>query len=524
MFGYRHGRARRAFLGVLVALGVCVGGPGAGSALAAAPVCNPNSYTVANTATLELPGDENCTDADGDPMTAFADTLPTNGWLTSNGSGGAVYHPNTGYVGPDSFTFHVVANGELSNVETISITVTGTASNQAPLCVGTQNVQAFEGRVTNVSVSCFDPDGNPLTGTIVTQAQNGDAAFSGSSLTYAADDEYIGPDSFSYKVNDGTVDSTTVDVTVDVADYPEGNQPPTCPQTNVFVETGSSIRLTGNCVDPEHDPIFYAPGNPFTVNGSFSDPTGDSVLFHPASGFTGLAALNYTVRDAYHDPVEFHVPIHVLPVGTPCCESAPEATPEEPYAASVASPVPGGIYIDTRPTSVLAPTGFALLNQEFDIHAPDAIDPDDPLTFVFKLDGAELAAQQVAAQDVRMIRDGDPIHDTCPAPGARTGDWWPCEQSRSEPNGDLWITVLTMQASVWNVGVSDAPPDADSDGVPTAPTTVSTRPIPTSSTPIRTGSAPRATPRSSRRTRTSARKTAGRRSTASTSSRTRATA
>jgi hypothetical protein len=35
-------------------------------------------------------------------------------------------------------------------------------------------------------------------------------------------------------------------------------------------------------------------------------------------------------------------------------------------------------------------------------------------------------------------------------------------------DGDLWITVLTMHASVWNVGVSNAPPDADSDGVPDA--------------------------------------------------------
>jgi hypothetical protein len=443
-------------------------GPGTGSAFAAAPVCSDNSYSLDNTQSLPLPITANCHDDDGDTMTGFLNSNVSHGFLQPDGAGGAIYHPNSGYVGPDSFSFHANANGEDSNVVTISITVTGAPGGAAPACFTyAQGLQAFEGRNTTFGVPCMDPDTPPnaLSVTDVTQGSHGVATFDGLSGTYAAEDEYIGPDTFSYRVSDGSHQSAPVTVSVDVVDFPEGNQPPTCPDTAVFVEQDSSILLTGNCVDPDNDPIFYGPGNPFTVNGTFTDPTGNSVVFHPTPGYTGPAELNYTVRDPYHDNVQFHIPIDVLPIGTPCCESAPEATPEEPYAASVTSPVPGGIYIDTRPTSVPAPTGFTVLGQEYDMHAPDAVDVADPLVFVFKIDGAELASAGVNPDDVKMIRDGVPIHDTCPAPGDRSGDdWWPCEESRTDHDGDLWVTVLTMKASVWNVGVAEAA-DADDDGV-----------------------------------------------------------
>ncbi len=51
-----------------------------------------------------------------------------------------------------------------------------------------------------------------------------------------------------------------------------------------------------------------------------------------------------------------------------------------------------------------------------------------------------------------------------PARSALSGDWWPCEHARDVLDGDLWITVLTMESSIWNVGTADVQ-DADDDGV-----------------------------------------------------------
>ena len=166
--------------------------------------------------------------------------------------------------------------------------------------------------------------------------------------------------------------------------------PPTCPESHAFVETGSSVVLNANCVDPEDDPLTYGLAPPSVQHGTIDEFTPTSVRYHPTGTYTGPDELGYSADDPFNDPVDFVVNISVLPVGAPCCETASEATPADPYAAAVDSPVDGPIYIDTRATTSPAPTGFTYLDQEFDITAPDAVDADDPLRFVFKLDGAEL--------------------------------------------------------------------------------------------------------------------------------------
>jgi hypothetical protein len=475
MHASTRSRARRRPLALSIALtaGVLwIIGPGAGSAFAAAPVCVNSSHTVDNTATLHFPGTANCSDADNDPMQASLNSNVTHGSLTPDGSGGAIYDPNPGYVGPDSFTYHVVAGGEDSNVATVSITVTGTPGTQPPSCFAPP-LTAFEGQTQTFSLFCFDLDtpANQLTVTDLTQGTHGLATFSGITGSYAADDEYIGPDSFSLKVSDGTNTTATLTVNVNVIDFPEGNEPPTCPESHAFVEKNDpvGIRLTGNCVDPDLDPVSYAPGSPFVDLGSVCCfQNGNSVLyFPPSNGYVGEDTLRYSAADAYHPPVHFEVQISILEDITVCCETAPEATPADPYAASINSPVEGPIYIDTRALtdSFPAPTGFSFLAQEYDITTPDAVDPDDPLTFLFKLDAAELAAANLDPEDVVIFRNGEPIDDPCPPVGSRSGGWWPCEDDRDVVDGDLWVTVLTMESSVYNVGVADVQ-DADEDGVP----------------------------------------------------------
>ena len=260
---------------------------------------------------------------------------------------------------------------------------------------------------------------------------------------------------------------TTAGINAEVVVNGAGNLPPTCPESHAFVETGSSVVLIANCIDPEDDPLTYSLAPPSVQHGTIDEFTPTSVRYHPTGTYTGPDALGYSADDPFNAPVNFVVDITVLAVGAPCCETAPEATPADPYAASVDSPVAGPIYIDTRATTSSPPAEFTYLDQEYDITAPDAIDVDDPLKLVFKLDGSELADSGVLPANVRMLRNGDPINSSCPAVGARTDpDWWPCEESRQvQGDGDLWVTVLTMQASTWNAAAVDIQ-DTDNDGVP----------------------------------------------------------
>ena len=70
-----------------------------------------------------------------------------------------------------------------------------------------------------------DPDGNTITAVLFSQPAHGSVTLGDDgSFTYTPADDYAGPDSFTYKADDGTADSNTATVAVTVAavnDAPE---------------------------------------------------------------------------------------------------------------------------------------------------------------------------------------------------------------------------------------------------------------------------------------------------------------
>ena len=472
-------RGRRLLLVAAVVGGWAVlAGPGAGSAFALPPICNDASHTVENTGSVTLVTANSCSDPEGDPMTAEMGQFPF-GFLSPTATG-AIYTPKSGHVGTDSFTYRVTTpDGGTSNFATVSFAVTGTPGPGTPSCFALPfPISVFEGQSTTFNVGgCSDPDNRPaeLSGSVVDQGLKGVASFNGLELTYAANDEAAGSDSLTYKVSDPFGhESATYTLDVSIGDFPEGNEPPTCPESHAFVEKNDpmGVWLVGNCLDPDDDvPITYGLVGP---SGGIQHGTLTSIvppnkaLYKPNTDYVGEDVLHYSAKDPFHAPVLFEARISVLEdIGT-CCDTAPEATPEDPYVASIASPVEGPIYIDTRALtdSYPAPTGYTFAGQEYDITTPDASDPDDPLTFVFKIDAAELAELNLLPEDVVLFRNGVAIDDPCPPAGSRTDPaWWPCVDDRDEVGGDLWITVLTMKSSVYNVGTQIVV-DADEDGIP----------------------------------------------------------
>jgi Ca2+-binding RTX toxin-like protein len=87
------------------------------------PGCNDVSATVPyQTATaVPLP----CADAGGDALTYEIVAGPAHGTLGAPAGGSVSYTPATGYFGPDSLTFRVVAEDGSSNVATVALTVAG---------------------------------------------------------------------------------------------------------------------------------------------------------------------------------------------------------------------------------------------------------------------------------------------------------------------------------------------------------------------------------------------------------------
>ena len=188
----------------------------------AAPVAVADTYsTPQNTAlTVAAPGVlANDTDADGNPLTAAVVANVTHGSLALAATGGFSYTPTAGYSGPDSFTYKANDGTADSNTATVSLTVT--ASNTAPVAVNdsystpknTTLVVAAPGVLANDT----DADGNTLTAAVVTSVTHGSLTLSANGgFSYAPTAGYSGPDSFTYKANDGTIDSNTATVSLTV--------------------------------------------------------------------------------------------------------------------------------------------------------------------------------------------------------------------------------------------------------------------------------------------------------------------
>src|SRR5688572_9274212 len=152
-------------------------------------------------------------DPENDPLTYSIVTTPAHGTLSGTAPD-VTYTPNLNYNGPDNFTFRTndgIYNSDL--VGTVAITVTPV--NDAPIA-NNQSVNAIEDVGQAITLTGSDVDGNTLTYSIVTGPTNGVLTGTLPNLTYTSNLNYNGSDSFTFKVNDGTVDSNVATVSITI--------------------------------------------------------------------------------------------------------------------------------------------------------------------------------------------------------------------------------------------------------------------------------------------------------------------
>jgi hypothetical protein len=137
---------------------------------------------------------------------------PTHGVLAMNANGTFSYTPTLNFFGADSFSYRL-SDGPLdSNLATVSLTVTPV--NDAPVAADAQ-VTTAEDTPLVIALGAYasDVDSTTLTPQIVTGpahgvlTQNADGTYN-----YTPVANYNGADSFTYKVNDGLLDSNIATV------------------------------------------------------------------------------------------------------------------------------------------------------------------------------------------------------------------------------------------------------------------------------------------------------------------------
>jgi hypothetical protein len=165
----------------------------------------------------------NDTDADGDSLTAIKVSDPSNGTLTTLTSAGAVsYTPDDDFNGTDSFTYK--ANDGFTDSNVVTVTITVSPVNDPPVAVDDPNYQTAGGFIDiDVLANDTDIDSSDLfVAQLQTTTDQGGTTevveVLGEDLVrYTPPSGFSGVDTFTYKANDGSLDSAdpaTVTVTV----------------------------------------------------------------------------------------------------------------------------------------------------------------------------------------------------------------------------------------------------------------------------------------------------------------------
>ena len=228
---------------------------------------------------------------DGDSYSFGIISEPTNGSVTLDGAN-ATYTPNQDYNGTDSFTFEATDDtGRMMNVGTATITINPV--NDAPVVTTTEvSVTTDEDTSVDITLSGSDVDEDNLTYNVI-DLNNGTVSFIGNIATYLPNQDFNGTDTFTFNVNDGSVDSDNIG-TVTISINPI-NDEPISNAMSVTMNEDESTQITLDGYDGDGDALTYSLRSD-PQNGSVS-LDGAIATYTPNADYYGTDSFNYSVND-----------------------------------------------------------------------------------------------------------------------------------------------------------------------------------------------------------------------------------
>jgi VCBS repeat-containing protein len=286
------------------------------------PVCLSLSLTTdEDTASTRSPS---CTDVDNTVL-SYQIVAPAGHGTASISGGLLAYGPNANYNGADAFTYK--ANDGVSDSNTANVAVTVNPINDAPMA-NNQSVTTDQNTPKAITLTGSDVEGSPLTFAIVTGPTHGSLSGTSPSVTYTPAAGYSGSDSFTFKVDDGALDSNIATVSITVVAV---NHAPVA--MNDAYSTNANTTLTvaipgvlSNDTDPDGNALSAVNvTNP--AHGTLTLNTNGSFTYTPATGYVGSDSFTYKASDSALNSNAATVTITVDAVQHPALTLTKSASP-----------------------------------------------------------------------------------------------------------------------------------------------------------------------------------------------------
>ncbi|MDZ4253021.1 MAG: Ig-like domain-containing protein, partial [Sulfuritalea sp.] len=259
-----------------------------------APVIAPRTVQLDEDTQLVVDLREGASDVDGDTLTITITGQPQHGTLTQDAGGTWTYAPNANWNGTDVIDY-LVGDGQASTATQLTFVVS--AINDAPTLADQAFVTAEDTILAgNLLATAADVEGDSLTVTLVAGPANGTLALDADGgFVYTPNINFNGSDAFTYRVNDGELDSGLATVALTV--MPVNDAPVIAPRTVTLDEdTQFVIDLLNGATDVDGDALaVLITAQP--QHGTLMPNTGGTFTYVPDADWNGSDVVEYVVTD-----------------------------------------------------------------------------------------------------------------------------------------------------------------------------------------------------------------------------------
>ena len=269
-------------------------------------------------------------------------------------------------------------------------------------------------------------------------------------MTYTPNANYHGADSFTFKVNDGTVDSNEAMVSIMITSV---NDTPVASSDSVTTNEDTAKAITLAASDVDGDSLTYGITGP--SHGALSG-TAPNLTYTPGANYNGSDSFVFKVNDGHVDSADATVSITVSPVNDrPVADSQPVTTNEDTAKAVTLS----GSDVDGDAltyTITVAPSHGALSGTAPNLTYAPAANYNGGDSFTFKVrDGQFDSAAATVSITVSPVNDPPAANGQSVTTNQNTAK--AITLTGSDVDGDALAYVITTAPS--HGALSGSPPN-----------------------------------------------------------------